>query len=313
MGHGYVSATKIIDYAKSLRLERVISFDTETTGLTDDDEVLQLSISDGYGRPLLNEYVRPKHRRSWLEAQQIHGISPDDVMSCPTLDSITPTIHRIFSSASLILAYNIEFDDRMLKQSGYSLRNSAPVTPCVDVMLDYAAIINQDNGYGWVPLKKCAKHYHVNFDAHNSLEDARATALCFRGMLTDPEYQKHHVVPENISETKMDSASLVQYANPETGRVGLQFPATDTFERFLSKYWNQEHHAAITEGKVVVERTISVIMDDGTKIARFNQESEEYQALEKLAGNRVEITGREVNKRTMAKLYLQKKHGQSNF
>ena len=193
--------------AHGLPDERIVVFDTETTGLDNDDEVLQVSAVDGARRPLLNEYIHPTRKTSWEGAYAIHGISPRDVEHAPILKQIKTKLDKIFSSASLNIAYNIEFDDRMLRQSGYSIRDVAPQTPCIDVMLDYAAMVRQSYGneYKWQPLQGCAAHYGVDFEAHDSAQDAKATAKCFKCMTYDAEYQLHAVVPRSSARSRRKS------------------------------------------------------------------------------------------------------------
>ena len=50
-------ASKLPAIPYKLKGARIIVFDTETTGVTEDDEIIQLSIIDGNGKTLINEYV----------------------------------------------------------------------------------------------------------------------------------------------------------------------------------------------------------------------------------------------------------------
>ena len=52
-------ASKLPAIPYKLKGARIIVFDTETTGVTEDDEIIQLSIIDGNGKTLINEYVHP--------------------------------------------------------------------------------------------------------------------------------------------------------------------------------------------------------------------------------------------------------------
>lgn len=57
----------------------------------------------------------------------------------------------------------------------------------VDVMLEFAPIYGERNGrrggYRWQKLATCASYYGApEFDAHNSLGDAQATAWCYSAM-----------------------------------------------------------------------------------------------------------------------------------
>jgi len=45
---------------KKIKLENTVILDTETTGLGDDDEIVQIAIIDGFtGKVLLNEKLKP--------------------------------------------------------------------------------------------------------------------------------------------------------------------------------------------------------------------------------------------------------------
>ena len=46
-------------------LSGVAIFDTETTGFSDGDEILEIAVVDGYGETLLSSYVRPQHHTKW--------------------------------------------------------------------------------------------------------------------------------------------------------------------------------------------------------------------------------------------------------
>ena len=61
-----------------------IIIDTETTGLLDNDELLQVSILSYDGDVLFNEYINPTRKKKWTKAQTIHGISPEMGQDCKT-------------------------------------------------------------------------------------------------------------------------------------------------------------------------------------------------------------------------------------
>lgn len=308
----YVDTAEIKSLALSLNNNQIIVFDTETTGLGRDDEVLQISAVDGAGHLVINEYLKPMHKTSWPEAQEIHGIAPQTVAYAPTIAEIVPKLDRIFSSASLIIAYNIEFDDRMLRQSGYSIRHTAPTTPCIDVMLDYAAIVKEPRGdeYKWQTLKNCADHYQIAFSAHDSSEDARATALCFQRMLHDTKYQEHVVIPQNISETKSGPIPHVRIYESGTGKnkgtnVTLRFPSSRAFKRFMALYPKSDGVSVGTTGEIIAWDDGCAIVTDGKAVAAmFDGQSEEFKSLKTHNGEKVKLFGREVCHGTVAKLYL---------
>ena len=48
-----------------------VYLDTETTGVTADDEIVELTIIDDDGKPLINTLMKPKYHTSWPGAQRV--------------------------------------------------------------------------------------------------------------------------------------------------------------------------------------------------------------------------------------------------
>ena len=174
-------------------LDRVVVFDTETTGTNPwDDEILSIGICDGRGNQLFSSYVRPVRHRSWPEAERINGISPSSVIGSPKLSEIAPTIERLLSDDKLVVGYNTDFDIRFLVNGG-ALSDWPNDT--FDVMREYATVhgtrkSKYGDGYKWSKLIHCAAGYGYTFSAHSSSDDAIATAHCFRALLCDEAYLK---------------------------------------------------------------------------------------------------------------------------
>lgn len=188
-----MDSTDICSLLLGVPLDRVVVFDTETTGLRPGlDELLQVSIVDAFGNRLMDSLVRPTRRKSWPDAERIHGISPRDVRRAPTIDRLAPQIREILGGDRLLVAYNMKFDIGFLRAAGIFGSEWSP-DQTFDVMLEYSRVRGasswSDSGrYRYSKLTDCAKFYGYSFSAHDSLEDARATAWCFRSLLCDPEY-----------------------------------------------------------------------------------------------------------------------------
>lgn len=177
--------------------ESCIVFDTETTGLNPErDEIIQLSIIDGTGKVLFDEYIKPSRRKKWPEAQKVSGISPEMVKNCKTFRFFRKTIQDIFDSHKTIIAYNIGFDADFLRESGVDvfrkvssgikfntlfdeLPEGSETKDWRDVMIDFAEVYGEwsdyNNSYKWQKLSTAAAYYNFKFSAHNSLEDVKAT------------------------------------------------------------------------------------------------------------------------------------------
>ena len=158
-----------------------VIFDIETTGLNyDEDEILQFSAINENGEVLLNTYVKPECHESWPNASKINGITPEVVKDAPTFTEIINDIQDIFNSADELIAYNGEFDKTFLQRQGIVISND---TPYFDVMLEFAPIYGEWNDYfgeyKWQKLITCAKYYGYKYNAHDSLEDVKATLFAY--------------------------------------------------------------------------------------------------------------------------------------
>lgn len=167
-----------------------IYLDTETTGLDPShDEILQLSIISDSGNILFDSFFRPS-ATSWDDAQKVNGITPEMVAGSPCFEDVIPQINDIFSNASEIIGYNVNFDLAFLRFSGCSV----PSVSCVDVMQDFAIVFGEwsdyHDSYKWQKLTVAADYYHYDWNslpvvAHNSLADCFATRFVYYHVLVD--------------------------------------------------------------------------------------------------------------------------------
>ena len=169
---------------------KTVVFDVETTGFDSScDEILSISIIDGENNVLFNSYVKPYFHDSWEAAQAVHGILPEVVASAPYPHEIFKQVKAIFDSADVLIAYNGTFDMRFL--SRWTIDFSLESKVYHDVMLLFAPIYKEWNeqygNYKWQKLSTCAAYYGYDFNAHDSLEDVRATLFCFNKIMEDKE------------------------------------------------------------------------------------------------------------------------------
>ena len=169
--------------------EKVLCIDVETTGLNPaKDEILQLAMVDGNGKELFASLVRPPTRKRWPNAQEVHGITWQMVKDKPDLEDQADIIQGIIDNAELVIGYNLPFDCSMMQAAGFHFYGKRKY----DVMEDYAQMFGRwssaKGGYLWTKLTTAAKHYKIDFGAHDAAEDAKATARLFYAMLSDQKF-----------------------------------------------------------------------------------------------------------------------------
>lgn len=164
-------------------MSKVIIFDTETTGLDPrKDEILTLSVIDGDGKTLWDGTYRPSHVTAWPQAEAVNHISPESVAMCPEIREDERELSELFSSADLVIGYNVSFDLGFLAAVGIRPRVGAEVH---DTMLDFAELRRvpdprHRHGSPWKWHKLTEAADFIGYDwgsdaAHGSLADARAT------------------------------------------------------------------------------------------------------------------------------------------
>ena len=92
-----------------------VILDTETTGLDDGAEIIEVAVIDAEGRVLFDSLVQP---RSPIpeEVTGIHGITNEMVRDAPTWPAVLRKLEPLLKER-LILIYNAAFDTRLINQT----------------------------------------------------------------------------------------------------------------------------------------------------------------------------------------------------
>ena len=163
----------------------MVVVDVESTGLDCSmNELLQVSIIDGFGNILYDSYLKPVVAKWW--SKNVNGITPDMVEDAPDIIDEIPKIASILKSAACIVGYNVWFDINFLKEYGCEINNDANI---IDVMEEFAPLYGEWNEkyncYKWKNLTTCASYFEYDWKetcAHNSLADCYATLFCYNKM-----------------------------------------------------------------------------------------------------------------------------------
>lgn len=130
--------------------ENCLILDTETTGLRETDEVIEIGIIDMNGKTIFHSYVKPLRRRSIpVAAARIHGITMAKLKDSPTMIDIHPQIRNLLKGR-IVIAYNSNFDKRLLKQT-FNKYDLTSLTKVVwqDAMVPYSNFVGSSR---WVKL-----------------------------------------------------------------------------------------------------------------------------------------------------------------
>ena len=173
-----------------LKGKNIICFDTETTGVTDTDEILQMTIVSGdlligkeaFVEVLYSAYFKPRFHDEWTGAMMVNHISPEMVKDKPYITSCVNDFKEIFDEADYIVGYNVAFDIRLLKQCLGNEIN-IPEEKIMD-MMDYFKETVPEGKHKLIDAvtRYCPEKLEwFEKNAHDASADAVATVYVFEG------------------------------------------------------------------------------------------------------------------------------------
>lgn len=112
----YVRPEIAKDYCENImNWQPFVVFDTETTGVKDDDEIIEAGVIDRNGNEVFHSYFRPEKMID-PGASKVNGITNADLADSPTFKELFPALMAILEGV-VIVGHNVDFDIRLLKQT----------------------------------------------------------------------------------------------------------------------------------------------------------------------------------------------------
>jgi len=164
---------------------KYVLLDTETTGISKSDEVIELGIIDTDGNALYDGLFLPSVSIN-PKAEAVHGITLNDLIDAPLFKDEWQTIYNILKDKD-ILIYNAPFDVRMLNQTclAYDLPPLIDEEKAHCIMRGYAKYngqINPKTGqYKWIKLEDALENHGVGvIQTHRAVDDCLMTLALLR-------------------------------------------------------------------------------------------------------------------------------------
>jgi len=179
-------------------------FDMETTGLDPNggDEIIAISAFRIVNGRLLHherfdQLVDPRRSIPW-ESVRVHGITPDMLEGCPTIEEVLPWFHS-FVEDTVLVAHNAAFDMRFLKlkedKAGVKFTN-----PVLDTLLLSAIVHPFHDEHS---LEAIAERLGIHIAGrHTAAGDALATAEIFLKLIPLLADKGVHTLKEALEASK---------------------------------------------------------------------------------------------------------------
>lgn len=158
---------------------KYVILDTETTGLEEYDQVIELSIIDLAGITLFDSKFNPTIKVS-KGAENIHGLSNEILSSESIWIDKWEEIKAILKDKT-VLIYNSSFDCRLIKQTcrafdvEYTQLNTECIMKLYSEYIDYNRWVSLENAYG-VEVGDIVQSHRALSDCHMVLELIKSIA-----------------------------------------------------------------------------------------------------------------------------------------
>lgn len=183
---------EVVAHTRKILAYDPIFIDTETTGFSSQDVVIEIGVVDASGQTLFESLYKPAIPIP-PDSIAVHGITEAMVVNAPGWKDTWADLEKVLTGR-FIGMYNAEFDLRMMKQTHarYWMDWSLKDNYFFCVMRMYAAFYGQisstGRGYRLHKLEAAGADCGIPLpNSHRAVDDARLTAALFKVMA---EYQR---------------------------------------------------------------------------------------------------------------------------
>ncbi len=151
-----------------------VFLDTETTGLGNGAEIVDIAVISATGEVLVDLMVRPVQRIPY-QATSIHGITNEDVAAAPCWPDVLDRLRPVLAEREIVV-YNVGFDRSMVRQCCERIGAVVPRAEWHCAMKAYAAYrqerVRGRPGFRWHSLPVAAASFGLRPGGHRALADA---------------------------------------------------------------------------------------------------------------------------------------------
>jgi DNA polymerase III subunit epsilon len=177
--------TGVVWARRLMELDDFLVLDTETTGLSGRDQIVQIAVINKRGEALLDALIKPTIPIP-PAVSLIHGIKDEHVVNAPSFPDVFAAFSKLLDGRPLVI-YNASFDVRMLQQDMALWKLPEIQLPCECAMKAYSRYYGEQRKGGrsftWKSLKfACETEGIERVHAHWAINDCRMTLALVRKM-----------------------------------------------------------------------------------------------------------------------------------
>lgn len=202
------ASQQLSEFIRVVQAGDYLVLDTETTGLDGRAEVIEIAIVKPDGYVLLDTRIKPRFPIP-AEATAIHGITNEDVQRLPEWRMVFYEVRHLLEGQNII-CYNVDYDRRILQQTG-RLRGKPDIeADWFCAMKAFAELYGEpgrsSGQYRWKKLIHAAGYYGIDDDgAHSALADTLMTLAVAQKMAGPAPLRHERATPLGGFQPKRDT------------------------------------------------------------------------------------------------------------